>query len=156
MISASIMGSILGFAGSALAPIVGYFEKKQAAKHEIQKMEMSAKLAQAGFKQDQIMYNLTAKDDEHKRLLEHDIELSKGTGIVSALQRLVRPLITYAFFGLFTVVEISMLIHLLSSGIDLEAALQHVWDDETQAIFATVITFWFGTRVFEKKAPRVS
>ena len=98
----------------------------------------------------------SAKDDEHKRLLEHDIELSKGTGIVSALQRLVRPLITYAFFGLFTVVEISMLIHLLSSGIDLEAALQHVWDDETQAIFATVITFWFGTRVFEKKAPRVS
>jgi hypothetical protein len=28
--------------------------------------------------------------------------------------------------------------------------MNHVWDDETQAIFAAIISFWFGSRAIEK------
>lgn len=151
MISSTIVGSILGFAGSAIAPILGYFEKKQNAKLEIDKMTKAAEMAQAGFDQEQIMYSLTARDEEHKRLLEHDIEISKGTGFVAALQKLVRPLITYAFFAMFAMVEITILRQAVTDGVDFSTAIMYVWDEDTQAIFATIITFWFGNRVYEKR-----
>lgn len=151
MISSTILGSVLGFAGSAIAPIVGYFEKKASAKLEIDKMDKAAEMAKAGFEQDQIMYSITARDEEHKRLLEHDIAISKGTGFVASLQKLVRPVITYAFFGLFATIEASVLYHTMQAGVDFNEAIQHVWDEDTQAIFATIITFWFGNRVFEKR-----
>jgi hypothetical protein len=135
MISTTILGSILGFAGSALAPIVGYFEKKNSAKHEIAKLGKAAEMIQAGFEQDQVMYALTARSDEHKRLLA----------------KMVRPILTYSFFALFAVVEMSTLNHALSAGTEFNTAILQVWDQDTQAIFATIITFWFGNRVFEKR-----
>jgi|TARA_R110001606_G_scaffold44941_3_gene117210 hypothetical protein len=151
MISTTILGSILGFAGSALAPIVGYFEKKNSAKHEIAKLGKAAEMIQAGFEQDQVMYALTARSDEHKRLLDHDIAISKGTGFTSGLAKMVRPILTYSFFALFAVVEMSTLNHALSAGTEFNTAILQVWDQDTQAIFATIITFWFGNRVFEKR-----
>ena len=150
MISSTILGSILGFAGSSLAPIMGYFEKKHEGKVEIEKMDKAAELAKAGFTQEQVMYTLAARDKEHARLLDHDIEISKGTGFVAALQKLVRPLITYAFFGLFATVEITVLHHAMTEGVDFNEAILLVWDENTEAIFATIITFWFGNRVWEK------
>ena len=113
-------------------------------------MKYAAELQKAGFTQDQVMYSMTARDDEHARLINHDIEISKGTGFVSAIQKLVRPLITYAFFGLFAAVEISILVKVMESGAEFSDAIQYLWDDETQVMFATVMTFWFGNRVFEK------
>lgn len=134
-----------------MAPIMGYFEKKESGKNEIRKLEKAAELALAGFTQDQVMYQMSARDDEHKRLLDHDIAISKGTGFVSALQKLVRPLITYAFFALFAVVEMSILHHAMQEGVDFIEAVQMVWDEDTKAIFATIVTFWFGNRVYEKR-----
>jgi len=31
-----------------------------------------------------------------------------------------------------------------------DAALNQLWDDDTQQIFASVIAFWFGTQSFKK------
>jgi hypothetical protein len=151
MIATTVIGSLLGFAGSAIAPIVGLFQQKAAAKLEIEKMEQAAKLAQAGFKQEQIMYQLTSRDEEHQRLLDHDVAISKGTGFVAGLQKLVRPLITYAFFGLFATVKMSVLYVAMENGEQFSEAINYVWDETTQVIFATIICFWFGNRVYEKK-----
>ena len=35
-------------------------------------------------------------------------------------------------------------------GMDLSAGLLEIWDDETQAIFAAIIAFWFGNRAMSK------
>lgn len=151
---ATILGSVLGFAGSAVGPIVDTIQAKQRAKLEITKMKQAAELAKQGYTHEQIMYSLKSRDDEHSRLLEHDIALTKVTGFIGGLQRLVRPLITYSFFGLFVFVEGSMVYVLLQDGADVIAISEHLWDAETQAIFATIITFWFGNRVFEKKSTK--
>jgi len=59
----------------------------------------------------------------------------------------VRPVITYAFFLVFAVVKVSALVTLLQTdGVTLAAALQATWDEETQALFAAVMSFWFGSR----------
>ncbi len=152
MISSTIVGSILGFLGSGIGPLLDFFNQKEMSKLEINKMEKSIEMSKLGFTQDQIMYGLKSKDEEHARLLRHDeVITEKGTGWIGGLQRLVRPLITYTFFGLFVMVEWSIASAALDSGLPFDKAIQYVWDDNANAMFATVITFWFGNRVFEKK-----
>jgi hypothetical protein len=54
------------------------------------------------------------------------------------------------FFGLFVAIKGCALISLLGSGKLLVEALPLLWDQETAALFAAVISFWFGGRAFDK------
>jgi hypothetical protein len=74
---------------------------------------------------------------------------------MSALQKSVRPVITYAFFGLFAAIEIALLQETLSNGTPLSEALNTLWDDDTKAIFAAIISFWFGSRAVEKARSQI-
>ena len=38
----------------------------------------------------------------------------------------------------------------LEKGTDFAEAINLLWDDETKAIFAAIISFWFGSRAIEK------
>ena len=38
----------------------------------------------------------------------------------------------------------------LSTGISFDAALQAVWNDDTNLLFTSIISFWFGSRQFAK------
>lgn len=88
--------------------------------------------------------------EEQKALLQHDTAISKGTGFMSGLQKSVRPVITYCFFALFTVIEYNLLQEALRTGTPMVEALDILWDDDTKAIFAAIISFWFGSRAIEK------
>ena len=76
----------------------------------------------------------------------------QNTGVrwIDGLRGSVRPVITYAFFGLFMFVEVSAYLALTASGISALNAVQLVWDDQTQALFAAVISFWFGGRAINR------
>jgi len=51
---------------------------------------------------------------------------------------------------LFAAVKISALVVALETTQDFNSAILVVWDEETQAIFAAIISFWFGSRALEK------
>ena len=74
---------------------------------------------------------------------------------VDALAGTVRPVITYAFFALFAAVKGSALYVLIAvEGMLLAQALPQIWDPETQALFAAVMSFWFGQRALAKARGR--
>lgn len=153
-----ILGSLLGFGSSIIPAIVDGFKRKQDYKFEIQKMEKMAELRKAGYDHELNMYNEMGADKEHERLIQHDIAISKHSGWISALQRSVRPVITYAFFLLFAAIEVSLLYQALSSGMTIHESLNVLWDDDTKAIFSCIISFWFGTRAlnkYERKQGRI-
>ena len=77
-------------------------------------------------------------------------EHKQRTGIISVLQRSVRPVITYCFFGLFLAIEITLLREALNSGMSVAESLNVLWDEDTKAIFAAIISFWFGSRAIDK------
>lgn len=59
----------------------------------------------------------------------------------------MRPVITYAFFLVFSVVKVSALATLLQTdGVTLAAALQATLYEETHGQFAAVMKFWFGNQ----------
>ena len=145
-----LLGSLLGFGGSVIPAITDHFAKKADNKFELQKMEKMAELRAAGFDHEVKMFETQAADNEHKRLIEHDISINAGTGFIAGLQKSVRPIITYCFFGLFAAIEVSLLLEALEQGANIRESLNILWDDDTKAIFAAIISFWFGSRAVEK------
>ena len=146
----SILGSLLGFASSAVPAITDSFRDKADRKHEIEKMKVMAELRAQGYDHEIKHYEAMGADKEHDRLIQHDISINQSTGFISGLQKSVRPVITYAFFGLFATIEITLLMDALEKGTDFAEAIGLLWDEDTKAIFAAIISFWFGSRAIEK------
>ena len=142
----SILGSLLGFASSAVPAITDSFAQKTDNKHELDKMKLMAELRAAGYDHDLKVYEQMGADKEHDRLIQHDIAINQSSGIIAGLQKSVRPVITYAFFILFAVIEITLLMEALEKGTDFAEAINLLWDEDTKALFAAVIAFWFGGR----------
>ena len=137
-----LLGTILGFASSAVPAITDSFARKQDNKHELEKMKTMAELRASGYDHDLKMYETMGADNEHDRLIQHDISINQGVGFIAGLQKSVRPVITYAFFLLFATIEITLLLEALKTGIDFAEAIQVLWDDETKGILRL---FWhFG------------
>ena len=79
----SILGSLIGFAGSAIPSVTDIFKEKDQRKHELEKMKAMAALKKEGMDFDLKMFEAKANDEEHKRLMAHDIAISQGTGFMS-------------------------------------------------------------------------
>ena len=62
----------------------------------------------------------------------------------------MRPVITYGLFGLLVFVEIFGFFYAIRTGVDFQVAMNILWDDETQIIWSSVVSFWFGTQAFKK------
>jgi len=146
----AIIGSLLGFGTSFAPKILETINKKQDQKHELDKMRASAEIkmqmqdAEFDFQKDM------AAHEEHKRLIEHDIAISKETGFFAGLKKGVRPIITYCFFGFFLFYKTVLVMEAMRSGQDMAAISDVIWDEQSQAIFAAIISFWFGSRAVEK------
>ena len=150
----SIIGSLLGFASSTAPAIMDHFASKEDRKHELNKMRAMADMRKEGMELDMQFYERMGADKEHERLIQHDVSINKGTGIIAGLQKSVRPVITYAFFTLFATIEIVLLMEALEKGTEFSEAIQLLWDEDTKAIFAAIISFWFGSRAVEKARSR--
>ena len=151
----SVIGSLIGFASSTAPAIADHFKAKSNQKFELEKMKSMAELRKAGFDHELKAFEAQASDKEHERLGSSMISASiSGTGIISALQKSVRPVITYCFFGLFLAIEITLLREALNSGLSVAESLNVLWDEDTKAIFAAIISFWFGSRAIDKARGR--
>ena len=146
----SLLGSLLGFAGSAAPAVMDHFKTKQNNQLELDKMRLHAELRKEGFDYDMQMFDKQAADKVHERLIQHDTTIAQSTGFIAGLQKSVRPVITYAFFGLFATIEITLLMDAIEKGTEFNEAIQLLWDDDTKAIFAAIISFWFGSRAIDK------
>jgi len=88
---------------------------------------------------------------------EADLDAGRGKvlfiRLFATMRAAVRPLITYGFFLLFVYVKLKGMEHALyvdhTPAISL---LPVLWDEGTQALFAAVLAFWFGSRAIERQA----
>ena len=64
---------------------------------------------------------------------------------------LVRPIMAYSFMALLIAVELTAFITLVDAGVGAGDALNKIWDDRVMALWAGILTFYFGERQFNKK-----
>ena len=95
---------------------------------------------------------VNAKLEERQALYAHDIEISKGasTWVINA-RAMVRPALTYGMFMLLVFVDVAGFLYAWHSNVPFNDCLNQLWDDDTQLIWASVVSFWFGSQAFEKK-----
>ena len=146
----TILGSLLGFAGSAVPAVFDHLQKKEKNKITLEQMKLQATLTREGHQMDLAKWEKQALDEEHKRLIDHDTAIAKSTGFFSGVSKSVRPLITYAFFGLFCTAKGVLIYSGLQQGLDITVVMNHVIDEEFSGLMACIFSFWFGSRTFEK------
>lgn len=146
----TILGSLIGFGSSALPSVMQFFTDKRDQKHELAMMDKqmdSQRLAG-----EQKVQEVTVDAEIRSYEAAHKSEaVPSGVRWIDGLRASVRPVITYLFMALFISVKIAQIIISLNSGMTLAETAIIIWDEETAAIFATILTFWFGGRMFGKK-----
>jgi hypothetical protein len=146
----TLLASLLGFIGSAFPELIKLFRDSQDRKQELAILDRQMELQKLGQSQRLEEIQIAADVAESQALYSY---ANHPTGMpwVEALQSSVRPVITYAFFVVFAVVKITALNSMIQAdGVSLTIALQSVWDEESQALFAAVMSFWFGSRQISK------
>ena len=145
----TLLGSLLGFGTSFLPEVLNYFKRGQEQKHELQRMKMEIELMakRSEFKIQEL--DKEAEIKEAEGLYKHD-SVDAG-GFINALRGSVRPIITYAFFGLFVAIKVTALISLMTlPEMQLNMAVSMIWDDQTAGLFSAIMAFWFGNRAVSK------
>ena len=138
----------MGFGTSFLPEVLNYFKRGQEQKHELQRMQMEMELMT---KKSELKISELDKEAEIKEtegLYKHD-NVDAG-GFINALRGSVRPIITYAFFGLFVAVQVVVMMKVINEGGNWQDAIPLMWTPETQGLFAAIMSFWFGNRAVSK------
>ena len=144
----SLFGSLLGFGTSFLPKVMDYFQDRSDKKHELAVMEVQIRQQKELASQKLEMVNVEA-DIREVEALQKSMQPT-GVKWVDGLRGSVRPVITFAFFLLFVFVEVSAYLSLTAQGVSGLDAVDAVWDEDTKALFAAVIAFWFGGRAIAR------
>ena len=144
----TLLGSALGFFTSFLPSVMDFFNKRQENKQELDIMSMQMDMMDKTAMHRLEAINVEADIREIESLHEHD-KLT-GVGFIDGLRGSVRPVITYIFMALFVFVEVSAYILLLDAGTNTLDAVLIVWDDRIMTMWAAILSFWFGSRQFQK------
>ena len=144
----TLLGSLLGFGSSFLPEVLNFFKAGQEHKQKMESMKLEMELMS---KRSELQLSLLDKQADIKEtegLYKHD-SIDAG-GFVNALRGSVRPVITYAFFGLFVAVQVVIMVKVMDEGGDWAAAVTLMWTAETSWLFAAIMSFWFGNRAVSK------
>lgn len=145
----TLLGSLLGFLSSALPDILKLIRDRSDKKHELAILDKQIEMQREGNANRLEEINIKA-DVAESMALYKEASVPSGVKWVEGLRASVRPVITYAFFMLFCTVKLTLLYTLIEDGGSFKYALLAIWDDESKALFAAIISFWFGSRNIAK------
>ena len=144
----TLLGSVLGCGTSFLPKVIDMFQDRSDKKHELLILELQMKAASQGHSEKLEEINAEADIKEIQSLHRHD----KVTGVkfIDGLRGSVRPVVTYVFLSLFVTVETVALFTLVNQGVHAGEALQIIWSQDINSLWAAILSFWFGSRAIRK------
>lgn len=144
----TLLASLIGFLGSLLPEALRQLTDWRDKRHELRLLELQ--LQRSASEHLHRMAEIDARADVATSRAIYQTWKS-DIGWVDALNGSVRPVIAYAFFLLYAVVK-AMQFQMLGEGTPLPWQVQSLWSEEDQAIFAGIISFYFGQRSLKRRA----
>jgi hypothetical protein len=153
MIVESIIGTLLGGVLRLIPEWMGMKDKNAERRHELNLLKAEGELARQNA-------NFALKQEDVKvdgKYLDALVAASQAqatkTGIawVDALSASVRPILTYWWVVLYSLVKLAFLSVALTSNIPWDQALISIWSEQDWAIVSAIIGFWFVSRSVDKK-----
>jgi hypothetical protein len=169
----TLLSTVISFLMGGLPKILEFFQDKADKSHELalakMQTERELELRKAGFEAQERVEHIhteqmqiesdaqskqtliNAQQAEMQAVYAHDMSLNEGTSVwVKNLRALVRPVITFGFFFLLVGIDLGLFLYGWNRGTDFKDLADLLWDDDTQALFASIIAFHFGGRAFGK------
>lgn len=156
----TLLSTLASFLTGGLPKLLELFKDRGDKKHELEMMRMSVEremqMAERGLVAQQRIEEIRADAaaaqamaSERLALYQHDTDIGKGAPKwVIGLRASVRPVITYGMFFMLCTINMFGCWYAVKQGVPFDEALALLWDEETQALFASIIAFHFGTRSF--------
>lgn len=142
----TIFASIVGFIGSMIPEILKYLKDNQDKQHELNILDR-----QIIFNKNNKANRLEEIESSRDILEQSSLYSTYKTGVswVDALNGTVRPVLAYSFFMIYAFVKLAQY-KTINNSEPLVAYIDIIWSIEDQAIFAGIISFYFGQRNFSK------
>jgi ABC-type multidrug transport system fused ATPase/permease subunit len=159
----TLLSTIVSFLAGGLPKILDFFQDRGDKAHELEIMrlqiERETEMAKLGFQVQERIAEIQAEQayvdaqvTEKKALYAHDVEIGRGASQwVVNLRASVRPVITYAMFGMLAFINVWGAWYAWDQGVPFSEALSILWTEDTQILFASVISFWFGSQAFGRR-----
>ena len=142
----TLLGSLIGFISAAFPDLLKIWRDAADRKHELTILEMQMAQAAQGHQQRLEEINAQADISESRALSK---TYYSGIKWVDALNGTVRPVLAYSFFLLYFVIK-CMQFAMVDLVDPLPWQITALWSVEDQAIFAGIISFYFGQRAMSK------
>jgi hypothetical protein len=143
----TLLGSLLGFGTSFLPQVLDFFKSKQEHKNKLEELKLRGDLQAMGVNLELQVLDKKAEIEETKAIYNY---ANPSSGFSAGLAASVRPVITYMFFALFMATKAVIMIKVMQDGGDWMEGVELMFDEETKALFAAIISFWFGNRAVSK------
>jgi hypothetical protein len=143
----TFFASLAGFLSSAIPELFKLLHDRSDKKHEIMLLSMQIEVQKAAL--DGRLQEIGVRADSAETAALYRTWYS-GVKWVDALNGTVRPLITYAFFFLYAGVKYVQY-QVIGDNAPLFMYMDALWNVEDQAIFAGIISFYFGQRAMGKR-----
>jgi hypothetical protein len=166
----TLFTTLLSFLAGGLPKLLNFFQDRADKAHELalarMQIERELEMRRAGFEaqarveeirteQLQLTADVSlvqAAVQEKQALYAHDIAIGEGASrwVINA-RALVRPVITYGMFALLCFINVFGAWYAHTLGTPFAEVIERLWDGDTQIIWASIISFWFGSQAFSKK-----
>ena len=169
----TLFSTLISFLMGGLPKLLEFFQDRSDKRHELElahlQIQRELELRKAGFEAQERVEQIHteqveletkasvtqavigAQQAELQAIYAHDTALNEGTSQwMKNLRASVRPVITYGFFLLLCGIDCALIYHGFTTNIGFQEMADQLWDDETQALFASIIAFHFGGRAFGK------
>lgn len=143
----TLFASIAGFITSIIPEILKFFRDKQDKLHELEIFEKQIKFSKIApnTKSPEEIY-ITSHLSERLALYS---TYTTGISTIDTLNGSVRPILAYSFFIIYVAIKFIQYSEISKSD-DVMKYIEILWSLEDQAIFASIISFYFGQRTFSK------
>ena len=141
----TLIATVLGFFGSIIPQGMKIYQDSKDKKHELDILRIQADLQREGHYQR--LEEVAISHDAEQQAAMYRTFFS-GIKWIDALNALVRPVLTFSFFGLY--VYIKYMQYSFVSDESLSLIMDIMWASEDQALFSSIIAFYFGNRTFNK------
>lgn len=143
----TLVGSLFGFLSSASPYLINIWQERSKKKHDLILLKLKLDAEKRGKAKELEIIQTQCRSREVSQINNYITGPTKSDWI-DGIRASVRPTVTYLFFVVFSIIKITTLVSLIKSGNNIITSLDLIWDVETQILFSTVISFWFGQRAF--------
>jgi hypothetical protein len=154
MVLEGLIGSLLGGVFRIVPEVINVFDRKNERTHELKmlgaEMEFAKINGEIHMKQVEASMTVAELDAMSVAVREQGQTARKAGKFVAGISALVRPLVTYWFVGLYSLMKIATMVRAIDYGAEWKGVIITAWGAEDTALLGMILTFWFVGRVWDR------